>query len=154
MRVLQFAFDGHEKARYDQPHRWVRHCVAYTGTHDNNTTVGWFDALPRRGRKGPDRLTVRERTLRYLGSDGKGLHWDLIRLLYSSVANTAIVPMQDVLGLGADARMNFPSIPQGNWEWRMRRGAASARLAARLRELAEVTERTGGVRPAEWGPAA
>ena len=152
MRVLQFAFDGHEKARYDQPHRWGRHCVAYTGTHDNNTTLGWFEALPKRGKKGPDGLSVRERTLRYVGGDGRTLHWDLIRLLYASVANTAIVPMQDVLGLGGAARMNFPSTPRGNWEWRMREGAASARLAARLRELAEVTERIGGATPADWGP--
>ena len=141
MRVLQFAFDGTEKARYDQPHRYPRNCVAYTGTHDNNTTVGWFCALPKRGRKGRDGLTVRQRALRYVGSDGEAIHWDLIHLLYASVANIAIVPMQDALGLGARARMNFPSTAYGNWEWRMRPAAASDKLSAHLRTLAETYER-------------
>jgi len=144
MRVLQFAFDGTKKALYDQPHRYVRNCVAYTGTHDNNTTVGWFQLLPKRGLKGRDGLTIRQRALRYVGSDGRRIHEDLIRLLYASVANTAIIPMQDALGLGGRARMNFPSTLRGNWEWRMGASAASDRLAQRLRELAETYERTGG----------
>jgi len=152
MRVLQFAFDGTRKALYDQPHRYVRNCVAYTGTHDNNTTVGWFQSLPKRGRKGPDGLTVRERALRYTGSDGRKIHEDFIRLLYASVANTAIIPMQDALGLDARARMNFPSTLRGNWEWRMRSTALSDALANHLRELAETYERASGSTPASWCP--
>ncbi len=150
MRVLQFAFDGTRKALYDQPHRYVRNCVAYTGTHDNNTTVGWFRSLPKRGGKGPDGLTVRERALRYTGSDGRKIHEDFIRLLYASVANTAIIPMQDALGLDARARMNFPSTPRGNWEWRMRPTAPSDSLANHLRELAETYERASGSTPESW----
>lgn len=145
MRVLQFAFDGDEKARYDQPHRYVRNCVAYTGTHDNNTTVGWFQSLPKRGRKGPDCLTVRERALRYVGSNGKRIHLDFIRLLYASVANVAIIPMQDALGLDARTRMNFPSTVRNNWEWRMRETAPSGALARRLRDLAEMYQRASGL---------
>jgi 4-alpha-glucanotransferase len=147
MRVLQFAFDGTRKALYDQPHRYVRNCVAYTGTHDNNTTLGWFHSLPKRGRKGRDGLTVRERALRYVGSDGRKIHEDLIRLLYASVANTAIIPMQDALGLDAKARMNFPSTLRGNWEWRMRPAALSDPLARHLRDLAETYERASGLTP-------
>ncbi len=150
MRVLQFAFDGTEKARHDQPHRYVRHCVAYTGTHDNNTTVGWFRALPARGRRGADGLTPRRRVLAYVGGDGSTIHLDCIRAVYASVANTAIVPMQDVLGLGAEARMNYPSTTSGNWEWRMRGAALSDRYADLLRTLAETFERTGS-RPVREG---
>ncbi len=144
MRVLQFAFDGEAKARYDQPHRYPHHCVAYTGTHDNNTTVGWFESLPKRGGRGPDGLTIRERALRYTGTSGRRIHDDFIRLLYASAANTAIIPMQDALGLGGKARMNFPSTVRGNWEWRMRPAAASNKLAAHLRQLAETYERASG----------
>ena len=150
MRVLQFAFEGDAKARYDQPHRYPRHCVAYTGTHDNNTTVGWFESLPKRGGRGPDGLTIRERALRYTGSTGstgKNIHEDFIHLLYASAANTAIIPMQDALGLNAKARMNFPSTVRGNWEWRMRPGAAPDRLAAHLRQLTETYERAGDYTP-------
>lgn len=149
MRVLHFAFDGTRKSLYDQPHRYPRHCVAYTGTHDNNTTVGWFRALPKRGRKGPDGLTRRARVLRYVGGDGTAINWDLMRVLYASVANTAIIPMQDALGLDAKARMNYPSTPRGNWEWRMRPEALSDDLAGRLRDLAETYERTGDFTPGE-----
>ncbi len=145
MRVLQFAFDGDAKARYDQPHRYPCNSVAYTGTHDNNTTVGWFQSLPKRGGKGPDGLTIRERALRYTGTGGKKIHEDFIRLLYASAANTAIIPMQDALGLNARARMNFPSTARGNWEWRMRPVAASDKLAAHLRELAESYERASAL---------
>ena len=147
MRVLQFAFDGDDKARYDQPHRYPTNCVAYTGTHDNNTTTGWFQSLPRRGGKGPDGLSTRERTLGYTGTSGKQIHLDFIRLVYGSAANTAIIPMQDALGLDARARMNFPSTPRGNWEWRMRPTAASPELARQLRSLAETYERTGDFTP-------
>ncbi len=143
MRVLQFAFDGTEKARHDQPHRYPRHCVAYTGTHDNNTTVGWFRSLPARGRRGPDGLTPRRRVLAYVGGDGSAIHLDCIRVVYASAAHTAIVPMQDVLGLGAAARMNFPSTPRGNWQWRVRAAALSDRCVALLRTFSETFERTG-----------
>ncbi|RMF74691.1 MAG: 4-alpha-glucanotransferase [Planctomycetota bacterium] len=139
MRVLQQGFGEH--SRYDQPHNWPRNCVAYTGTHDTDTTVGWFERLRRSRRRGADGLTVFERAKRYLHSSGRAIHWDMVRTLYASVANTVIVPMQDLLGLGTEARMNVPATPRGNWRWRMRRGAAGARLARRLRELGRTYER-------------
>ena len=147
MRILQFAFNGKKRSRYDQPHRYPHFCVAYTGTHDNNTTAGWFDELPKRGKKGPDGLDIRRRALKYLDSDGKQIHWDMIRALYASAANTAIVPMQDMLGLGGSARMNFPSTLASNWEWRIRPTAASDRLAARIAEMVTLYERGSGLEP-------
>jgi len=130
MRVLHFAF-GDESA--DNPHKpfnFIRNCVAYTGTHDNNTTAGWF--------AGGDRAFASdeiERAIGYLGVDEKDAVWSLIRVLLASVADTAILPMQDVLGLGADARMNTPSTIEGNWRWRMRPEHLNAGIASRLYEL-------------------
>ena len=147
MRVLQFAFDGTKKARYDQPHRYPHFCVAYTGTHDNNTTVGWFDELPKRGAKGRDGLNVRNRVLRYLDAEAARIHWSMIRTLYASAANTVIVPMQDALGLGGAARMNFPSTTGQNWEWRMRSKVTSDRLAEKLARLVDLYERGTGIEP-------
>ena len=141
MRILQFAFDGTAKSRYDQPHRYARNCVAYTGTHDNDTTVGWFRSLPKRGGRGKDGRNVRQRAILYTGGGEKTIHEDIMRTLYASAANTAIVPMQDVLGLDGDARMNFPSTQRVNWEWRMRPIALTSRLAERLRDLADTFER-------------
>ncbi len=142
MRVLQFAFGNDTTARYHQPHQYPQTCVVYTGTHDNATAVEWMAELksPRRAR-GDSGLTPRERLLRYLGTRGQELHWDLIRLAYLSVANLAIIPAQDVLGLGAEARMNTPGQARGNWAWRMPPRALSATLAARLHRLAETYQR-------------
>jgi len=143
MRVLQFAFG--EGARYDQPHNHVRNAVVYTGTHDNDTTLGWFRSLsrPPHNRRGRDGLSTRQRVLRYLGTDGRQIHRDLIRLAYLSPANLAIVPLQDVLGLDTRGRMNVPATAEGNWEWRLRPGAFTAVHVRWLRELAETYERLG-----------
>jgi len=136
MRVLQFAFGEGSPANPFQPHNYVRNCVVYTGTHDNDTTVGWF-----RGTSAEDRRTEeqkraeREYALRYLDSDGAEIHWDMIRAAISSVANIAIYPLQDVLGLGSEARMNQPSRPDGNWTWRFRAEQLQPALGERLREL-------------------
>ena len=136
MRVLQFAFGDGSSANPFQPHNYVRNCVVYTGTHDNDTTVGWF-----RGSSAEDRRTEeqkraeREYVMRYLGSDGTEIHWDMIRAAIASVADTAIYPLQDVLGLGSEARMNLPSRPHGNWGWRFRIEQLQPVLGERLREL-------------------
>jgi 4-alpha-glucanotransferase len=136
MRVLQFAFGDGSSSNPFQPHNYVRNCVVYTGTHDNDTTVGWF-----RGTSAEDRRTEeqkraeREYVLRYLDSDGTEIHWDMIRAAIASVADTAIYPLQDVLGLGSEARMNLPSRPHGNWGWRFRTGQLQPVLGERLREL-------------------
>jgi 4-alpha-glucanotransferase len=145
MRILQFGFE--EGIAYDQPHRYPRNCVAYTGTHDNNTTVGWFRSLPRRGPKDAEGLNERQRTLRYIHGSGKQIHWGFIRVVYASVANIAIIPMQDALGLGEEARMNYPSTTEGNWEWRMPAAALNDAQAGRLLELADTYERTTGLVP-------
>jgi 4-alpha-glucanotransferase len=121
MRVLQFAFGDDPKASDYQPHSFPRNCVVYTGTHDNDTTLGWFRSEAGEGTTRTHEQIVAERdlTLRYLNSDGAQLHWDMIRAAQASVADTAIVPMQDVLGLGGAARMNLPGSATGNWRWRM-----------------------------------
>jgi len=130
MKVLQFAFGGGRLRYMDPPYRYERNCVVYTGTHDNDTTLGWFrrSALPGE----------RELALRYTGSDGKEFHWDFIRLALSSVADTAIVPMQDILGLDSDARMNYPGRDFGNWAWRCPSDAFEREDL--IRRLADMTE--------------
>ncbi len=112
MRLLIFAFGEELPTHPYAPHNYPRHCVVYTGTHDNNTILGWI-----RKEISPEELT---RLFGYLGREvgEHALHWELIRLAMMSVAETAIIPMQDLLGLGEEARMNRPSTTKGNWEWR------------------------------------
>lgn len=137
MRVLQFAFGG-DPQNHDLPHNHVPNAVVYTGTHDNDTTVGWYGARPGVGSTRTAEDIERERAFcrAYLNSDGTAIHWDFIRAAYASVAHTAVVPVQDVLGLGGEGRMNLPAAERGNWSWRCPAEALTADLAARLRELA------------------
>ncbi len=127
MKILQFAFDS-DRANGFLPFNFVnRNCIVYTGTHDNDTTVGWFE---RRD------LEAQRRVVDYFGcvcSDG--IHWALIRTAMSSVANISIFPFQDILGLGSDAKMNKPSHPEGNWEWRSRVEAFNQELSDRLKYM-------------------
>ncbi len=136
MRVIQFAF-GDDAANPFLPHNFAPNSVVYTGTHDNDTTRGWFAALG---------AEERERVWRYLGRRlrGKVLVDALIRLAYQSVADMAIVPMQDVLGLGSKARMNTPAVANGNWDWRFRWQDLAAGRAAWMRELAQTYGRLPG----------
>jgi 4-alpha-glucanotransferase len=108
MRILQFAFGGGTDNPY-LPHNYVQRTVAYTGTHDNDTTRGWFVTTHER---------ERDHVRRYLGRDGNDIAWDLLRVAWSSVAEFAIAPLQDVLSLDTAARMNMPGRPAGNWGWR------------------------------------
>lgn len=137
MRVLQFAFSPDGESPSYLPHNHVKRAVVYTGTHDNDTTAGWFRTRNHAPTKAAREAAKREREfcLRYAASDGKEIHWDLIRLAMGSVADTAVFPMQDLLGLGTDARMNLPGSPAGNWSWRLIAGQASPRVAKRLAEL-------------------
>jgi 4-alpha-glucanotransferase len=138
MRVLQFAFDDPQMQSEHLPQHHERKSVVYTGTHDNDTTAGWFACKPcPHARNGAgDRDAWHLRVREYLGCDGSEINWDLIRLALNSVANLAIIPMQDLLGLGSQARMNAPGTMKGNWVWRMRRQALSdQRLIRRLREM-------------------
>jgi 4-alpha-glucanotransferase len=139
MRLLHFAFGSGPGARYNQPHCYPRNCVVYPGTHDNETTVAWFERLRREAltRRRCGQSTAYERLLLYLGHTPQEIHWEIIRLAYMSVANLAIIPAQDLLGLGAEARMNFPGRSRGNWQWRAPAGAFDEKLARRLYELAD-----------------
>lgn len=126
MKVLQFAF-GSDLDNPFLPFNYIQNCVVYTGTHDNDTTLGWFHQLSD---------WERGNLLRYLGPTGQdGIHWDLIRLALSSVARIALFPLQDILGLGTEARMNFPGHASGNWEWRFYPGMLSWELRDRLKHL-------------------
>ncbi len=131
MSVLHFAFGGDPARNPHMPHNHQESSIAYTGTHDNNTTRGWFE----KDLKGPER----KRLFDYLGRavSAREISWELMRVAMSSVARITIIPMQDVLGLGAGARMNFPARRDGNWRWRMRPGQTTARLADRLKKLTE-----------------
>ncbi|MCA1625745.1 MAG: 4-alpha-glucanotransferase [Acidobacteria bacterium] len=139
MRILQFAFGGGTN-NHDLPHNYIKNCVAYTGTHDNDTTVGWFNSQAGSGSTRDAEQIKREREfcLDYLKSDGKEIHWDFIRAVWESVADTAIAPMQDLLGLGNEARMNLPASSSGNWYWQLREGDFSEEIAERLRRLTEI----------------
>jgi len=134
MKVLQFAF-GSDAADAFLPHNMTRDCVVYTGTHDNDTILGWYQ----------ETSTAAERTyaLQYLGTDGSDITWDLIRLAWASVAHTAVTPVQDLLRLGHGSRMNTPSTTGApNWCWRLVPGALTAEVAGRLKELTTIYGRT------------
>jgi 4-alpha-glucanotransferase len=132
MRILQFGFSNRGAHNY-LPHRYVPNTVVYTGTHDNDTTLGWWESA----------ATQAERTAveNYLGSLDEGIVWPLIRTAARSVADICLFPVQDILELGPEGRMNTPSLPQGNWSWRCPEGALTAELAEKLGSLTEVTDR-------------
>jgi 4-alpha-glucanotransferase len=124
MKILQFGFSGPDNPFL--PHNYNRNCVAYTGTHDNDTARGWFDSASKEERRF---------ALRYLHSTRRNFTWDLIRGIWSSVAVYAVVPMQDLLDVGTEGRMNYPSRLGGNWHWRMREDDMSGPLAKKLHEF-------------------
>ncbi|HET8781490.1 MAG TPA: 4-alpha-glucanotransferase, partial [Pyrinomonadaceae bacterium] len=147
MRVLQFGFGGDPKTSVDLPHNYVRNVVAYTGTHDNDTAVGWFNSVAGEGsmRTAAEIDQQRHFCLQYLNASGEAIHWDFIRAVWASVADRAIAPLQDVLGLGNEARMNLPNSNEGNWVWRYERGALKTEVASRLRELTRLYGREGSL---------
>ena len=132
MRILQYAFGGDAKNR-DLPHNYIQNSVAYTGTHDNDTTAGWYKASPK---------NVKTHCRKYLGSSGRDIHWDMIDALLASIADIAIIPAQDLMGLGSESRMNTPATGAGNWEWRLTAGQLTEKIAARLKDLADIYGRT------------
>ena len=154
MRVLQFAFSG-EPDNINLPENYEPDVVAYTGTHDNDTTIGWFNQLSEM--KTTDAEKARVSCLDYLQSDGREINWDFIRAVMASLAGTTIIPLQDVLGLGSEARMNTPNTTSGNWSWRYTGhwpadsaggvhtesadGNLTAEHTTRLRRLTEETNR-------------
>jgi 4-alpha-glucanotransferase len=132
MRILQYAFGGDAHNSY-LPHNYVRNCVAYTGTHDNDTCLGWWKGLKGAAGKGP-----RDHAKEYLSTTGREINWDLIRACWASVAHTAIVPLQDILGLDNNARMNMPASTSGNWNWRFEDGSITPEIIERLRGQTEI----------------
>jgi 4-alpha-glucanotransferase len=133
IKLLQFAFGTDPQAPTFLPYNYSRNSVAYTGTHDNDTTVSWFEQLP---------VEERNAVLAYLGTQGRDIHWEMIRAVWSSVANLAIAPAQDLLGLGNEARMNLPGTSQGNWEWRLKPGELSLEVETRLRNMTRIYGRS------------
>ncbi len=129
MKVLEFAFDSDEDNDY-LPHNFDKNCIVYTGTHDNDTVIGWYETLKKKDRRWL-RNYLHVRT-------GNNIAWDLIRLGSASVADTLIVPMQDYLELGSEARINTPSTLGMNWEWRMKKGQCTLELAEKMRRLAQL----------------
>lgn len=138
MRILQFAFSS-DTANQDLPHNYHRNVVVYTGTHDNDTTVGWFNSVAGEGSTRSVEQIKREQDfcLRYLNSDSREIHWDFVRTVLASVANTALIPLQDLLGLGTNARMNLPNSTSGNWSWRFEQDGLTDAHAERLLSLTE-----------------
>ncbi len=139
MRIVQFAFSSDTK-NIDLPHNYHHNVVVYTGTHDNDTTLGWFNSVPGAGSTRTKAQINAERKFcsKYLNTNGNEIHWDFIRAALASVADTAIVPLQDVLGLGNEARMNLPNSTSGNWTWRFNTRALTATHGDRLREISEI----------------
>ncbi|MGA2962236.1 MAG: 4-alpha-glucanotransferase [Candidatus Korobacteraceae bacterium] len=134
MRVLQFGF-GNPGAHIYLPHRYEANTVVYTGTHDNDTTVGWWQSIAGQERRD---------ALAYLGDAADGIHWAMIRTAQNSIADRCVIPLQDVLSLGSEARMNTPSRSQGDWNWRYRKSALTPQLADKLAVMAEVSDRLPG----------
>jgi len=132
MRVLQFAFGGEVEHRF-LPHNYEANSFVYTGTHDNDTTWGWWHTITEK---------ERDFTRRYVARDGSDVVWDLIRLAWASVADYTIVPLQDVLNLGAEARMNLPGRPAGNWTWRFQSNQLHPWTLDRLGELTHLYARS------------
>lgn len=134
MKVLQFAFDGNPANPY-LPHNHRSNSVVYTGTHDNDTTLGWFESLP---------ASVRTRVVDYLGEPSAPMPWPLVRAAFASVARLAVVPLQDLLSLGSEHRMNRPGSTEGNWRWRFEWSGVDAELIKRVRHLAALYGRLAG----------
>jgi len=135
IKVLMFGFDGATSQNPHCPHNYVSNSVVYTGTHDNNTVKGWFRREANTEQK--------KKLFDYIGCKipGSRIHWEFIRLAMSSVPNTVIIPMQDVLGLGEQARMNRPATTRGNWRWRLQPKDLRLSIIKRLAKLTEIYDR-------------
>ena len=139
MAIMQFAFGNDARSSTFIPHNFERELVAYTGTHDNDTTVGWWNGEAGSSTRSHAQVEKeRAYALEYLKSDGTEVHWDFIRALIASVADTTVVPLQDVLGLGSEARMNLPGRPGGNWRWRFENEDLTPEITERLRKYTDI----------------
>lgn len=142
MAILQFAFGIEGNAASYRPHNLIREVVVYTGTHDNDTLAGWWNSEGGDSTRSDEDIRKEKEFVRaYLGACDGPVHWQILRALESSVAQLAVMPMQDVLELGSEARMNRPGVGNGNWGWRMLPGAFTPELRLRLRQMAELYDR-------------
>jgi 4-alpha-glucanotransferase len=143
MRVLQFSFGSGPNAYEYKPYNYPRNSVVYIGTHDNNTIIGWFkgDDVKDSTQSQEEREREKQVALTYLGTDGHEINWDFIRLALMSAADTAIIPLQDILGLGSEARMNVPGKPEENWCWRFTPDMLTAEIKTRLKRLTTLSGR-------------
>lgn len=128
MKVLQFAFDSREESDY-LPHNYDKNCIVYTGTHDNDTIIGWLKSINQAD------FDLARRYLNRKGKDMEEIHWDFIRLAQQSVAKLCIIPIQDYLGLDTDARINIPSTLGNNWKWRVSSDVLTHELAKKIKEI-------------------
>jgi len=136
MRILQFAFES-EKDNLDYPHNYPQHCIAYTGTHDNDTALGWFAHAA---------ASTQKRALAYMRAKGNTFSWDLIRTAWASPAMLAVAPMQDFLCLDTGARMNFPGTSGGWWRWRMKGESLSSALSRKIKKISKTYFRENNVK--------
>jgi 4-alpha-glucanotransferase len=144
MRIIQFGFGGGDGTSLDLPHHYPRHCIAYTGTHDNDTVVGWFESKAGEGSTRSQDEIDREKSfaLRYLSCSPTNIHLGAIRSIWSSVATMALTPIQDLLGLDSSSRMNMPGTVAGNWTWRCPPNVLTKPLGNWLAELTETYNRS------------
>ena len=154
MSILQFAFGTDGQANTFLPHTYPKARVVYTGTHDNDTTLGWWESAAGADstRTAADVEKEKDFALRYLAADGREMNWTMIRAALASVADTALIPLQDVLGLGSEARMNLPGRESGNWAFRFSWDQLTPAMVTRLRELVDLYDRRRGIpAPTEQG---
>lgn len=124
MKILQFAFEDEDSAYL--PYNQTFNCICYTGTHDNDTTVGWYRTASEK---------AKDKVRRYMNTDASAIHWDFIRTCFGTPARMAIVPVQDLFGQGSECRMNIPGVAEGNWAYRVKEGYFNENLAAHLRSV-------------------
>lgn len=141
MAVLQFAFGGDAHHAF-LPHNYRPNVVAYTGTHDNDTIVGWWKSMEKNGAGSGPRATMLAREYLALDSDGEQVHWSSVRALMASVATVVVSPLQDILGLGSEARMNVPGRSDGNWSWRYRDDQLTGSVRKKLKTLTAIYGRS------------
>jgi 4-alpha-glucanotransferase len=142
MSILQFAFGTDGQANTFLPHTYTRDRVVYTGTHDNDTTLGWWQSgTSDSTRSATEVAREQSHAMRYLAADGSEMNWTLIRAALASVADTALIPLQDVLGLGSEARMNLPGRESGNWAFRFSWDQLTPEIIARVRDLVDLYQR-------------
>jgi 4-alpha-glucanotransferase len=137
MKVLQFAWGDLSGVNVFLPHNYPLNCIVYSGTHDNNTTVGWWNSSEAS-------QGIKDHLGRYVGHYVAEVQWEMIRLAIGSVARMSVVPLQDLLGLGAEARMNTPGVESGNWAWRFVPAQFDGLPRQRLREMTHFYARNPG----------